>query len=81
MIVTVDRLGRIVIPKPLRVALGIGPDTQLELMPDGTGLRLEPTRSAERPIGEIDGLPVLDPVEGAVLTDADIRRLRDELQR
>ncbi len=81
MIVTVDRLGRIVIPKPLRVALGIGPNTELELMPDGAGLRLEPTRRAERPIEEEDGLPLLGRVEGTELTDDDVRRLRDELQR
>jgi AbrB family looped-hinge helix DNA binding protein len=81
MIVTVDRLGRIVIPKPLRVALGIGPDTQLELMPDGAGLRLEPTIRAERSIEEVDGLPLLGRVEGMELTDDDVRRVRDELQR
>jgi|Tabmets5t2r1_1033131.scaffolds.fasta_scaffold55793_1 AbrB family looped-hinge helix DNA binding protein len=81
MIVTVDRLGRIVIPKPLRVALGIGPNTELELMPDGAGLRLEPTTRSERPIEQQDGLPLLGRVEGAELTDDDVRRLRDELQR
>jgi len=81
MIVTVDRLGRIVIPKPLRVALGIGPDTELELMPDGAGLRLEPTQRAERVIEQQDGLPLLGAVKGAELTDDDVRRVRDELQR
>jgi AbrB family looped-hinge helix DNA binding protein len=50
MQVTVDRVGRIVIPTPLRDALGIEPDTQLEVMPDGAGLPLEPVRSTERSI-------------------------------
>jgi AbrB family looped-hinge helix DNA binding protein len=81
MIVTIDRAGRIVIPKPIRVALGLGPDSELELMPDGAGLRLEPVRRVERTIVERDGLPILGDVEGAVLTDDDVRRLRDELQR
>ena len=58
MQVTVDRVGRIVIPKALRLALGIGPNTALELMTDGTGLRLEPVRHGERPVEEQDGLPV-----------------------
>lgn len=40
----IDRAGRVVIPKALRVRLGITPDTQLELIPDGTGLRIEPIR-------------------------------------
>ncbi len=81
MIVTIDRAGRIVIPKAIRVALGLGPDTELELMPDGAGLRLEPVRHVERTIAERDGLPILGAVEGALLTDDDVRRIRDELQR
>lgn len=81
MRVTVDRVGRVVIPKPLRVALGIGPDTELDLVADGTGLRLDPVRTPERPITEPDGFPLLGFVPGVVLTDDDVRRLRDDLQR
>jgi AbrB family looped-hinge helix DNA binding protein len=71
---TIDRVGRVVIPKALRVALGITPDTQLELIPDGSGLRIEPVRRHQRSIDTRDGLPILGYVEGAVLTDDDIRR-------
>lgn len=81
MYVTVDRVGRLVIPKALRVALGITPDTQLELIPDGTGIRIEPVRRYERAIDTSDGLPILGSVEGSVLTDDDVRRLRDDIQR
>lgn len=81
MRVTVDRVGRIVLPKSLRVSLGIGPDTELELIPDGGGLRLEPVRPRLRPVRERDGLPLLGVVEGAVLTDGDVQRLRDDTQR
>lgn len=55
MRVTIDRVGCIVIPKPLRVALGIGPDTEFELVPDGGGLRLEPVSAHERPVGATTG--------------------------
>ena len=78
---TIDRVGRVVIPKALRVALGITPDTQLELIPDGTGLRIEPVRRNRRPVDVSDGLPILGNVAGAVLTDDEVRRLRDDLQR
>lgn len=78
---TIDRVGRVVIPKALRVALGITSDTQLELIPDGTGLRIEPVQRQQRSIGTSDGLPILGAVEGAVLTDDDVRRLRDDIQR
>lgn len=81
MRVSVDKVGRVVIPKQLRVALGIDHTTLLEVVPDGDGLRLEPVRGADRPVLEQDGLPLLGPVGGAVLTDDDVRRLRDELQR
>lgn len=80
MYVTVDRVGRVVIPKALRVALGITPDTPLELIPDGSGLRIEPVRRRERSIDTSDGLPILGHVEGAVLTDDDVRRFRDDIQ-
>jgi AbrB family looped-hinge helix DNA binding protein len=79
--VTIDRVGRVVIPKALRLALGITADTQLELIPDGTGLRIEPVVRQQRSIGTSDGLPILGDVEGAVLTDDDVRRLRDDIQR
>lgn len=82
MRVTVDRVGRIVIPKSLRVALGIGPDTELDVLPDGGGLRLDPVRPTLRSIGAgDDGFPLLGAVAGAVLTDADVQRLRDDTQR
>ena len=81
MLVTIDRVGRVVIPKALRVALGITPDTQLEMIPDGTGLRIEPIRRNRRPVEVSDGLPILGNVAGAVLTDDEVRRLRDDLQR
>ncbi|HOB48883.1 MAG TPA: AbrB/MazE/SpoVT family DNA-binding domain-containing protein [Mycobacterium sp.] len=81
MRVTVDQAGRLLIPKALRVALGITADTELEMIPDGSGLRLEPVCRDPREVGVSEGLPILARVEGAVLTDDDIRRLRDHLQR
>lgn len=81
MRIKVDRVGRVVIPKQFRVALGIDETTELEIVPDGDGLRLEPVRGAQREVLERDGLPLLAPVRGAVLDDDDVRRLRDELQR
>lgn len=81
MRVSIDRVGRLVIPKSVRVALGIGPDSQLELTAEGAGLRLDIVNSQHRTISESDGLPVLGLVAGIRLTDDEVRRLRDEVQR
>jgi len=51
------------------------------LIPDGTGIRIEPVRRDLRSVQISDGLPILGTVEGAVLTDDHVRRLRDDLQR
>ncbi|HVL92894.1 MAG TPA: AbrB/MazE/SpoVT family DNA-binding domain-containing protein [Acidimicrobiales bacterium] len=81
MRVSVDAAGRLVIPKSLRTALGIGPDTELEIVVDGSGLRLEPVAATERTVRQRDGLPLLGLVPNMTVTDDDIRRLRDSLQR
>jgi AbrB family looped-hinge helix DNA binding protein len=78
---TIDRAGRVVIPKQIRDALGLWPDTELEITIDGGGVRLEPVRGRDRPVEESDGLPLLGRIEDARLTDADVTRLRDNLQR
>lgn len=81
MRVTIDAVGRVVIPKPLRVALGLGPDTELELVPDGAGLRLDPVQPRVRQVEEHEGFPLLGFVQGPVLTDDDVRQLRDDTNR
>lgn len=78
----IDRVGRVVIPKALRVALGITPDTELELIQDGSGLRIELVQPDLRPVHtNDDGLPILGRVDGVTLTDDAVRRLRDDVQR
>jgi len=81
MLVTIDGAGRVVIPKALRDALGLGPESQLEIIPDGAGLRLDPVEKKARSIEVEDGLPILGRVRDLVVTDEDVRRLRDALNR
>ena len=83
MEVTVDKVGRVVIPKRLRTAFGIGPDSKLTMVEDGFGIRIEPVLSGERMIEERDGFMVLLPpsTEHEPVTDDMIRGLRDSLQR
>jgi AbrB family looped-hinge helix DNA binding protein len=81
MRVTLDQVGRIVIPKPMRLSLGIEADSELEVSLDGTGLRLDPVRKQDRSVKLVDGFPVLSSPGKQVLTDDQIRALRDGDQR
>lgn len=81
MMVSIDRAGRVVIPKELRDRFSIGPESELEIDADGDGIRLTPVRTAGRVVRDIDGLPVIAPVAGLVTTDADVQRWRDAEQR
>ncbi len=70
MQVTIDRVGRIVIPKRVRDALGLTAHSELEVIFDGTGIRLEPVPQKERVVEVRDGLPLL----GALKTYGSPRR-------
>jgi len=78
MRVSVDKVGRIVIPKRLRDQAGIGAETELDIVFDGVAITLEPVVTHERIIDRRDGLPLLRAVPDGVLTDDVVRALRDE---
>ncbi|MCJ7672318.1 MAG: AbrB/MazE/SpoVT family DNA-binding domain-containing protein [Acidimicrobiia bacterium] len=74
---TIDKAGRLVIPKPLRERLGLRPGT-VEVTADGNVLRVEPVTGSD--VEERDGRLVI-PTVGSVVTDDDVRNLRDVDQR
>lgn len=81
MRVTIDGAGRVVIPKSMRQALGLSANSEIDIVSEGGGLRLDPVDEAPRSIDRSDGLVRLSKVDGPVITDDDVRALRDELQR
>ena len=81
MLVSIDRVGRVVIPKEIRDRLSLGPDASLEIDTDGDGIRLTPVRRRGRVVIEVDGWPVIEPADGITLTDADVQHWRDGDQR
>ena len=81
MMVGMDRVGRVVIPRDVRDRLNLMSDTELELTLEGDSIRLTPTRPRSRLITEVDGWPVLERAEGITTTDADVQRWRDADQR
>ena len=81
MTVTIDRAGRVVIPKEIRGRLGLHPDAELTIEVEGNSIRIAPLPRATRQFSIVDGVPVFSPVDGWNLTDADVQRLRDADQR
>jgi AbrB family looped-hinge helix DNA binding protein len=74
---TIDKAGRLVIPKSLRDHLGLQPG-EVEVTADGAALRVEPI--AGDSLAEEDGRLVI-PAGGAMITDEFVRQLRDAGQR
>jgi AbrB family looped-hinge helix DNA binding protein len=54
----VDSVGRVVLPKPLREALGLRPGSLVEISRYGAGLQLVPEGRTARIVDE-DGVPVV----------------------
>ena len=74
---TIDKAGRLVIPKALRDRLGLRPG-EVEVSADGSALRVEPVATDD--LSEEDGWLVI-PATGATIDDALIQALRDADQR
>ncbi len=74
---TIDKAGRLVIPKPLRDRVGLGPGV-VEVVADGTGLRVEPL--AGESLSE-RGDRLVIPASGTPIDDDTVRALRDGGQR
>jgi len=76
-----DRVGRVVVPKWIRQQLGLTPDTEFDLVIDGTAIRLQARQTHTREVKDSDGWPVLEAVPGQTLTDADVQGIRDADRR
>jgi len=74
---TIDKAGRLVIPKQLRIHLGLRPG-EVEVTADGAGLRVEPLAGDD--LDDRDGRLVI-PASGAEINDEVVRALRDAGQR
>lgn len=81
MMVSIDKAGRVVIPKDVRDRLSLHESSELEVDIDGDTIRLTPTRPRSRRVVDVDGWPVIEPAAGYAVTDADVQRWRDADQR
>ena len=74
---TIDKAGRLVVPKILRDRIGLSAGA-VELIADGTGIRIEPV--AGEGLAEEGGRLVI-PASGVGLDDELVRALRDADRR
>lgn len=74
---TIDKAGRLVIPRQLRERVGLSPG-EVEITVDGAGVRIEPV--AGEGLVERAGRLVI-PASGAVVDDALVEALRDADRR
>lgn len=74
---TIDRAGRVVIPRVIREQVGLGTG-EVEVTVDGAGVRIEPI--AGEGLTEVEGRLVI-PSSGVAVDDALVRALRDAGQR
>ncbi len=71
---TIDRAGRVVIPRRLRERIGLGQGGQVEVVLDGSGIRIEPVAGID--LREEDGL-LLIPATGVAIGDDLVQELID----
>ena len=70
---TIDKAGRIVIPKELRAEVGLT-SGEVEIIRDGAGIRIEPVEGAGL---EEQGNRLVIPASGTTIDDEIVRDLRD----
>ncbi len=71
---TIDKAGRLVIPRSIRDRIGLAGGGEVELELDGAAVRIAPVTGGE--LREDDGLLVI-PTAGTPLTGAMVRELID----
>lgn len=80
-VVTMDRAGRIIVPKVLRDRLAVQPGQPLRAQVRDGRLEIEPEQ-IEAELVEVDGVLVITPTETVEpLTREDVRELMEELRR
>lgn len=76
--VSIDKAGRIVIPKSIRDELDLRPDVALSVTVEGSTLRIDRSDEGERRLAFTDdGLPYFPAVGDVSISDRDVQRLRD----
>jgi AbrB family looped-hinge helix DNA binding protein len=74
---TIDKAGRLVIPKSIRDALGLAAGTEVDIVMDGVAIRIDGPRPTEPELVEVNGRLVVKKTGQAFPVDV-IGALREE---
>lgn len=77
---TIDKAGRIVVPKLLREALNMNPGIELEILVVDNRLEIEVPRPQATLVDGPDGLPLVDAPDARGVSTLDVRSSRLRLQ-
>ncbi len=78
---TIDAAGRVVVPKQMRMDVGMVAG-EVEIEVDGTGIRISPVADVDvEDLVEVDGRLALPRREGRRMTTEELREFRLSLQR
>lgn len=79
---TIDAAGRVVIPKALRVRLGLDGGTEVDIAERDGLVEIRPRTHAVRAVEDADGRLVLEAPQGVdALTDGDVRDIVEATRR
>lgn len=78
---TIDRAGRVVVPKPLRDALGLTPNGDIEISLDDGRIVIEPSPVTKRLRVDADGLVLVADVDLPPLTAEQVRATLEATRR
>ncbi len=76
---TVDQVGRIVLPKPLRDALGLTSGMEVDVSRYGNGLQIVPGGRTAQVVHDVDGRLVL--TGSVTIDDDDVLSILDDTRR
>jgi AbrB family looped-hinge helix DNA binding protein len=74
---TIDKAGRVVIPKPIRDALGLAAGTEVDIVIDGVAIRIDGPEPEEAEVYEKDGFLFVRGGAGETIEDLRRARMRD----
>lgn len=77
---TIDKAGRLVVPKPIRTAIGISPGTPLNIEAEAGRIVIEPAPIDVRPERRGKRLILVAPSDAGKITSAEVHKVIEKIR-